>query len=127
MTDGIVQAEEYDFFDMPVMPYTVLQEGAQIDIHVRDTQTFEQFAVRAVVASDPAKLPGGEGSRLHTYGRLGVRIQSNWWIEILEFLDESALHTDHLVAQSLDIEQSLGSPESFRESKFRKKPERQGG
>jgi len=127
MTEGIVQAAEYDFFDMPVMPYTVLQEGAEIAIHVRDSETFEQFAVRAVVATDPEKLPSGAGSRLHTYGRLGVRIQSNWWIEILEFQDEAALHTDHLVAQALDIEQSLGSPESFRESKFRKKPEQQGG
>lgn len=126
MAEGIEQAAEYDFFDMPVMPYTTLQEGAEVQIHVRDSETFEQFAVRAVVASDPAKLPGGDGSRLHTYGRLGVRIPSSWWIEILEFQDEAALNTDHITAQSLDIEQSLGSPESFRESKFRKKPV-QGG
>jgi hypothetical protein len=127
MTEGIEQALEYDFFDMPVMPYTTLQDGAEVAIHVRDTETFEQFAVRGVVATDPAKLPSGEGSRLHTYGRLGVRIASNWWIEILEFQDEAALNTDHIVAQSLDIEQSLGSPETFRQSKFRKKAPEQGG
>ena len=126
MAEGIEQAEEYDFFDMPIMPYTTLQEGAEVAIHVRDSETFEQFAVRAVVATDPAKLPSGEGSRLHTYGRLGVRIQSNWWIEILEFQDEAALNTDHAAARAQDIEQSLGSPETFRESKFRKKPV-QGG
>lgn len=126
MAEGIEQAEEYDFFDMPIMPYTTLQDGAEVAIHVRDSETFEQFAVRAVVATDPAKLPSGDGSRLHTYGRLGVRIQSNWWIEILEFQDEAALNTDHIAAQAQDIEQSLGSPETFRESKFRKKPV-QGG
>jgi len=115
--------QEYDFFDMPVMPYTVLQEGAEVDIHVRDTATMEQMAVRAVVATDPDKLPSGSGARLHTYGRLGVRIESNWYIEILEKLDESALATDHVLAQSLDIEQSLDSPETFRKSRYREEKE----
>ena len=122
MPREFVQSDEYDFFDMPVMPYDTLQDGAEVKIHVRDTETMEQFAVRAVVATAPGKLPGGTGARLNTYGRLGVRIESSWWIEVIEVLEDDALSTDHTVAQSLDIEQSLGSAERFRESRYRQKP-----
>ena len=122
MARELVESDEYDFFEMPVMPYETLQDGAEVEIHVRDTGTMEQFAVRAVVATAPEKLPSGSGARLHTYGRLGVRIESSWWIEVLEVLEDDALSTDHTVAQSLDIEQSLGSPERFRESRYRSKP-----
>ena len=112
--------EEYDFFDTPITPYTVLQDGAEVEIHIRDTSTMEQRGVRAVVAQDPAKLPG-EGAKLNVYGRLGERIKPDWLIHILEDLDEGALATDHVLAQSLDIEHSMQSSEQFRESRYRKK------
>ncbi len=112
---------EYDFFDTPVAPYSVLQDQAEVCIHVRSTDTMEQKAVRAIVANSLEKLPGGVGERLNTYGRLGARIPSEWYIYIIEDLEESALATDHELAQSLDIEQSLKSPEKFKQSRYRKK------
>jgi hypothetical protein len=114
--------EEYDFFDTPITPYTVLQDGAEVEIHIRDTETMEQKGVRAVVARSPQGLPDGQGAKLNVYGRLGERIRQEWHIHILEDLEEKALATDHELAQSLDMEQSLGAVEKFKESRYRKKP-----
>lgn len=115
--------DEFDFFDTPITPYTVLQDGAEVEIHIRDTATMEQRGVKAVVGKSPESLPGGEGVRLNIYGRLGVRIEEEWYIHILEELADTALATDHLLAQSMDMEQSLGSPEQFRQSRYRKPKE----
>jgi len=115
--------DEYDFFDTPVNPFTILVEQKELDIHIRHTDTMEQKSVKAIVAKSPDKLPEGERSRLHVYGRLGERISSDWYIHILEELDEEALSTDHELAQSLDMEQSLGSAEKFKESRYRKPKE----
>lgn len=112
--------QEYDFFDTPITPYTILQDMAEIDIHVRDTHTMEHTAVKAIVSQTQDKLPEGQCCRLHVYGRLGEKISSDWYIHVIEELDEAALATDHVVAQSQDMEQSLGSAEKFKESRYRK-------
>jgi hypothetical protein len=109
----------YDFFETPVTPYTVLHDQAEVEIHIRDAETMEQKGVRAIVAKSLDKLPNGEGVELTVYGRLGERIATAWFIHILEDLDEAALATDHVLAQSLDIEQSLKSPEKFKQSRYR--------
>jgi hypothetical protein len=111
---------EFDFFDTPIQPYTVLKDRAELDLHIRDTSTMEQRAVRAVVATSMDKLPRGEGAVLNLYGRLGERIRQQWYIHILGDLEEDALGTDHEMAQSLDIEHSMESTERFKESKYRK-------
>lgn len=111
---------EFDFFDTPIQPYTALVDRAELEMHVRDTETMEQRAVRAVVATSLAGLPKGEGAVLNVYGRLGSRIPHEWYIHILGDLDEAALSTDHEMAQSLDIEQSMESVEKFKVSKYRK-------
>ena len=114
---------EFDFFETPIQPYTVLRDGAELEMHVRDTATMEQRAVRAVVATSMARLPPGEGAVLNVYGRLGGRIRQEWYIHVLGDLDEQALSTDHEMAQSLDMEQSMQSTEKFKVSKYRKPKE----
>jgi hypothetical protein len=111
---------QYDFFETPIQPYTVLKDRAELDMHVRDTDTMEQRAVRAIVASSLAKLPDGKGAVLNVYGRLGERIRQEWYIHIVGDLDEDSLGTDHEMAQSLDIEQGMESTEQFKVSKYRK-------
>ncbi len=113
--------DEYDFFDTPITPYTILSDGAEVSVHVRNTETMEQKSIRGIVARDAANLPEGNTHRLHVYGRLGEHISSGWYVHVLEELAEEALATDHELAQSLDIEQSLGSAEKFRESRYRQK------
>lgn len=112
--------QEFDFFETPVLPYTVLVEGAEVKIHVRDAGTMEQGAVHGIVSRKPESLGDGEIVQLNCYGRLGVRITDDWYMKILAHLEDDALTTDHVVAQSLDIEQSLRSPEQFKKSRFRK-------
>ena len=115
--------DEYDFFETPITPYTVLEDRAEVELHIRDTATMEQRGVKAIVARSLDKLPDGRGHKLNVYGRLGERIKHEWYIQILEDLDEESLATDHEYAQSLDIEQSLGSSEKFKESRYRKPKE----
>lgn len=112
--------KHFDFFETPIIPYTTLEDRAEVVIHVRDGETMQQAAVRAVVARSPEGLPEGTAVPLHCYGRLGVRIPDAWFIHVLEELDEEALSTDHELAQSQDIEQSLKSPEQFKRSRYRK-------
>jgi hypothetical protein len=111
--------QHYDFFETPLIPYTTLVEGTEVVLHVRDGETMQQAAVRGIVARSPDKLPDGQGTLLHCYGRLGMRITDTWYIHVLEELDEESLSTDHELAQSLDIEQSLKSPEQFKRSRYR--------
>lgn len=114
---------EYDFFETPVNPYTLLVEGAEVVINTRSTQTMEQGALRGIVSKKKESLADGEVARLHCYGRLGDRMSEVWFIQILEHMEEDALATDHNLAQSLDIEQSLKTPEQFRKSRYRKDKE----
>ena len=113
-------SDEYDFFDTPIVPLTILQDQQEVKINVRNTHTMEQSAVRAVVARSIEGLPGGEGVTLNCYGRLGARIQEQWYIHILEELEEEALSTHHETAKKMDMEQSLDSPEQFKKSRYRK-------
>ena len=115
--------DEYDFFDTPINPFTILVEQEELKINIRHAETMEQKSVMASVAKSPEKLPEGDYSRLNIYGRLGERMSPDWYIHILKELDEEALSTDHVLAQSMDMEQSLGSPEKFKESRYRKKKE----
>lgn len=112
--------DEFDFFETPITPYTILKDQVEVEIHIRDTSTMEQHGVRAIIATTMEKLPGGEGAKLNIYGRLGERIHQEWYIHILDELADEALSTEHELAQKLDIEQSLGSAEKFRESRYRK-------
>lgn len=118
-----MDSDEYDFFDTPVAPYAVLREGEEVEINVRDAATMEQMAVRAVVARSAAQLPEGPVARLNVWGRLGVRINDEWYIQVIEELDEEALATDHETATSLDMEQSLKTAETFKQSRYRKPKE----
>ena len=115
--------DEYDFFDTPVVPYAVLQDGEEVRINVRDTATMEQMAVRAIVARSADRLPKGPVARLNVFGRLGARIDDEWYIQVVCELEEEALATDHETAQSLDMEQSLKTAETFKESRYRKPKE----
>jgi hypothetical protein len=112
----------FDFFETPVIPYTVLAEGAEVKIHVRNADTMEQGAVRGIVSRKLESLPDGEIAQLNCYGRLGVRMDV-WYMQVLEHLEDEALATDHTLAQSLDIEQSLKSAEQFKKSRYRKDKE----
>ena len=56
---------EFDFFDTPITPYTVLKDQAEVEIHIRDTETMEQRGVRAIVAMSPEQLPDADGARRH--------------------------------------------------------------
>lgn len=114
---------EFDFFETPVAPYTLLSEGAEVTIHVRNAETMEQGAVRGIVSRNKDGLTGDEIAQLNCYGRLGVRINESWYIAVLEHLDDAALATDHTLAQSLDIEQGLKTAEQFRKSRYRKDQE----
>lgn len=115
--------DEYDFFDTPINPFTILVEQEELKINIRHAETMEQKSVKAFVAKSLDKLPEGDHNRLHVYGRLGEHISSDWYIHIIEELEEEALSTDHELAQSMDMEQSLGSAEKFKESRYRKKKE----
>lgn len=114
---------EYDFFETPVNPYTLLVEGAEVNIHIRDTETMEQGALRGIVSRKRDSLSGSEVGKLNCYGRLGARISDEWYIDILEHMEDDALSTDHNLAQSMDIEQSLKSPEQFKKSRYRQDKE----
>ena len=115
--------KEYDFFETPVNPYTLLSDMAEVEIHVRDTETMEQSGVRGIVARSRDRLPEGQGIKLNCYGRLGVRMNDPWFIHVLEEMDDSSLSTDHITAQSMDIEQSLKTAEQFKKSRYRKDKE----
>lgn len=110
---------EYDFFETPVNPFTVLVEGTEVVIHIRSTETMEQGALRGIVSKNKESLPDGEVAKLNCYGRLGARINDAWYIQIIEHMEDDALATDHNLAQSMDIEQSLKSPEQFKKSRYR--------
>lgn len=114
---------ELDFFETPIIPHTILVEGEEVVLHVRNTATMEQSAVRGVVSKNAASLPEEGTAKLNCYGRLGAKVPGSWFIHVIEEMEEGALATDHLEAQSQDIEQSLKSPEAFKKSKYRKDEE----
>lgn len=105
----------YDFYDTEIQGISVLRDGAEVQIHLRDRDTMQSRAVRAIVADSHDKLPDGE--KLYLYGRLGVSLPSPWYIKILEELEEEALATDADLAGRLDPEMQMGSAESFKRSR----------
>lgn len=107
----------YDFYDMETMGIGVLKEGEEVEIHVRDRETMESKAVRARVSRSREKLK--EAERLHIYGRLGVSIPEEWYIEVLEELGEEALGTDAELAERLDPEMAMKSSEEFKRGRRR--------
>lgn len=113
---------EYDFFETPVNPYTLLVEGDEVVLHVRNTETMEQGALRGKVSRQAEKL-SGEIGKLNCYGRLGVRMSDIWYMQIAEHMDDAALSTDHTLAQSMDMEQSLKTAEQFKKSRYRQDKE----
>lgn len=112
--------KEFDFFETPIIPHTTLVEGDEVILHVRNSETMEQSAVRGIVSRRAENLPEGDNAKLNCFGRLGAKVAGDWYIHILEDLEEAALATDHIEAQSQDMEQSLKSPEAFKKSKYRK-------
>ena len=99
---------EFDFFETPVLPYTVLVEGAEVTIHVRNAETMEQGAVQGIVSRRRESLGDGEVVRLNCYGRLGVRISDEWYMRVTAHLEDDALTTDHIVAREGTITGSIG-------------------
>lgn len=104
---------DYDFYDMETQGMEVLREGEEVEIHVRDRETMESKAVKAMVSANPDKLAGA--NKLYVYGRLGVPLPSPWYIKIIEELGEEALGTAAEVADVL--ESRVKSAEAFRKPK----------
>ena len=109
----------YDFYDMETTGVEVLKDGNQVEIHVRDRENLESMAVRAIVSRSPEKLKDAE--RLYIYGRLGVSIPDEWYIEVIEALGDEALGTEAELAKRLDPEMAMESSEEFKRGRRRKK------
>ena len=109
----------YDFYDMETKGVEVLKDGTQVEIHVRDRENLESMAVRAIVSRSPEKLKDAE--RLYIYGRLGVSIPDEWYIEVIEELGDEALGTEAELAERLDPEMAMGASEKFKRGRRRKK------
>lgn len=114
---------EYDFFETPVNPYTLLKDGTELTLNVRSAETMELTALRGIVSRKRESLADDEVVKLNCYGRLGERMKEIWYMQILEYMDDTALATEHELAQSLDIEQSLKTPEQF---KSRRRQDKEG-
>jgi hypothetical protein len=74
-------AKEYDTF---VQALEDLKDGEQMELIVRDLETYEQKKVKAVVSSSKEKLPDGDILRI-LYSR-GVPVKEPWVIKIIEEL-----------------------------------------
>lgn len=61
-----------------------LKDGEEQVLEIRDTETYEQRTVRAVLASSPEKLPGADELQLR--GTLGQPLPKKWAIKILQEL-----------------------------------------
>lgn len=105
----------YDFYDTEIQGIALLREGEVLEIHVRDRDTMESRAVRAMVSTSQDRLDGAE--KLFTYGRLGVAIPSNWYIQILEELGDESLATSSEEAARLDPEMQAKEFESFKKGR----------
>lgn len=101
---------EYDFYDTELHGIELLKDGQEVVIPVRDRETMTSQVVRAVVSQSQERLP--DGVRLHIYGRLGVPIESSWYIKVLEEIDDEALETRPEDVEHLDPELALKSPEA---------------
>ncbi len=74
-------AKEYDTF---VGSLDDLKEGKEMELIVRDLETYEQLKVKAVVSRSREKLP--DGNLLKIRFSRGVPYDEPWTIKILEEL-----------------------------------------
>ncbi len=74
-------AKEYDTF---VQNLDDLKEGKEMELIVRDLETYEQIKVKALVSPSREKLPDGYLLRIR-FSR-GVAYNEPWTIKILEEL-----------------------------------------
>ena len=74
-------AKEYDTF---VQALEDLKDGKEMELTIRDLETYEQRKVKAVVSSSKEKLPDADILRIR-YSR-GVPVNETWAIKIIEEL-----------------------------------------
>jgi hypothetical protein len=74
-------AKEYDTF---VQTLEDLKDGREMELTIRDLETYEQKKVKAVVSSSKEKLPTADTLRIR-YSR-GVPVDEPWAIKIIEEL-----------------------------------------
>jgi hypothetical protein len=74
-------AKEYDTF---VQTLEDLKDGREMELTIRDLETYEQKKVKAVVSSSKEKLPNADTLRIR-YSR-GVPVDEPWAIKIIEEL-----------------------------------------
>ena len=74
-------AKEYDTF---VETLDDLKEGKEMELTIRDLETYEQRKVKALVSSSKEKLPGADILRIR-FSR-GVAYKEPWVIKITEEL-----------------------------------------
>ena len=74
-------AKEYDTF---VQALEDLKDGQEMELTIRDLETYEQRKVKAVVSSSKERLPGADTLRIR-FSR-GVPVNEPWAIKITEEL-----------------------------------------
>ena len=77
-------AKEYDTF---VANVTDIQEGQEIELNIRDCETYEPRAVKAVVWSSAERLPAGDRLWVRL-SRGQVATKEPWAIQIIEDLGD---------------------------------------
>ena len=75
-------AKEYDTY---VDNLSNLQQGEEIELSIRDLDTYEFRVVRAIVSSSRDKLPGGDALRIRLM-KGKVITEEPWAIKIIEDL-----------------------------------------
>jgi hypothetical protein len=59
-----------------------IPEGEEMDLQVRDAETFEQKVVKCIVSRDPSKLEGADV--LQVRWQRGQPLDTQWAIKVLE-------------------------------------------
>jgi len=59
-----------------------IPEDKEIELQIRDAETFEQKVVKCMVARDPSKLEGAD--KLQVRWQRGQQLDTAWAIKILE-------------------------------------------
>ena len=77
-------AKDYDTF---VVTLTDIQEGKEIELSIRDCDTYETKVVKAIVWSSQERLPEGDRLRVRL-SRGQPATKEPWAIEIIEDLGD---------------------------------------